>query len=143
MVGPGGGAVKALLPLVLAAGCFWHTYPRLMATHVDLLVAMARKGTDLVAAGLFAPESLPELVYPLERAEAFARIARAKAGPAAPPSLGAFDALLGRYRAFLEALDRVRRADRGEAARTALAPALAAVEDAAKRVRSALATERR
>jgi len=134
--------VKALVPLVLASGCFWHTYPRLLATHVDLLVAMARKGTDLVAAGRFAPESMPELAYPLERAEAFARTARAKAGTAPPPSLAAFEGLLERYRSFLETLDRVRRVERGAAARAALAPALADVEAAADRVRAALGAER-
>src|SRR5205814_6177892 len=67
MVGGGGVRVKAAFALVLLAGCFWRTYGRLAATHVDLLVAMARKGTDLVASGRLSAESMPELTYPLER----------------------------------------------------------------------------
>jgi len=108
-----------------------------------LLVAMARKHTDLVASGRLTAESMPELTYPLERAEAFAREARARSGGAPPASLKALDALCGRYRAFVDALDRVRRERSGEAARAALADPLAAVEGAAESVRVALRAERR
>jgi len=128
---------------VLFAGCFWRTYGRLAATHAELLVFTARKGTDLVASGRFTAESMPELTYPLERAEAFARAARARSAGAAPASLDALDALCARYRAFVDALDRVRRERSGEAARAALAGPLAAVEAAAESVRVALRAERR
>jgi len=53
------------------------------------MVGIARKAADLVAAGRFTAESLPELTYPLERAEAFARQARERAGGDAPASLSA------------------------------------------------------
>ena len=103
----------------------------------------ARKGTDLVASGRFTAESMPELTYPLERAQAFARAARTRSAGAAPASLDALDALCARYRAFVDALDRVRRERSGEAARAALAGPLAAVEAAAESVRVALRAERR
>ena len=107
---------------------------------------MARKGTDLVASGRLTAESMPELTYPLERAEAFAREAdqrTAQRNGFRPPSLDAFDDLVARYREFLVALDRVRRERSGEAARAALAQPLAAVEAAAESVRVALRSERR
>src|SRR5438046_3099132 len=86
---------------------------------------------------------LPALTYRLERAEAFARAARTRSAGAAPASLDALDALCARYRAFVDALDRVRRERSGEAARAALAGPLAAVEAAAESVRVALRAERR
>src|SRR5205814_2235774 len=73
IVGGGGARVKAALALALLAGCFWRTYGRLAATHAELLVAMARKHTDLVASGRLTAESMPELTYPPERAQAVAR----------------------------------------------------------------------
>jgi len=127
--------------LVLLAGCFWRTYGRLAATHVDLLVAMARKGTDLVASGRLTAESMPELTYPLERAQAFVHDARARSRAAPSPSLDALDALCARYQAFVDALDRVRRERSGEAARTALAEPLARVEASGEAVRAALRAE--
>jgi hypothetical protein len=142
IVGPRGDRVKAAF-LVLLAGCFWHSYGSLAATHVDLLVAMANKGADLVSSGRFGAENMPELTYPLERAEAFAHTARARAGQAPPASLLAFEELLTRYRTFVDALDRTRRAAKGDEARAALAEPLAAVEGSAAAVHAALATERK
>ena len=134
--------VKAVaLCVVLASaltGCFWHSYGRLALTHVDLLEALARKGADLVASGRLTAESMPELTYPLERAQAFAKQAHARAGDAPPASLAAFDTLVSRYRAFVDALDRVRREQRGADARAALEEPLHAVEDAAAAARVAL-----
>jgi len=86
IVGPRDHRVKATL-LLLLAGCFWRSYPSLATTHAELLVAMARKGSDLVSSGRFGAENMPELTYPLERADAFAHTARARAGSAPPPSL--------------------------------------------------------
>ncbi|HEV7730742.1 MAG TPA: hypothetical protein VGR62_01205 [Candidatus Binatia bacterium] len=113
-----------------------------MTTHAQLLVSMAKKGVDLVGANRVTAESMPELTYPLERAQAFAREAHERAGDAAPPSLAAFDELVARYQAFVDALDRDRRDQRGAPAAAALAPALAAVEAAAAAVEAALAAER-
>ena len=112
-----------------------------MRTHTELLVAFARKGRDLVATGRFTAESLPELTYPLERADAFARQARERAGSDAPPSLAQFEVLIARSRAFVDAVDRTRREQRGVDAAAALAGPLRAVEDAAAAVNEALRRE--
>ena len=96
MVSAGDGRVKAALVVLVLAGCFWRTYGRLAATHVEVLTAMARKGADLVASGRLTAESMPELTYPLERAQAFARTARERSGEAPPASLAAFAELLER-----------------------------------------------
>jgi len=126
---------------LLLSGCFWRSYPRQATTHAELLKAMAHKGVDLVVLGRLTAESMPELTYPLERAGAFVDAAAARAGAAPPTSLAALRALCDRYRALLDALDRVRRAERGAAAGEQLAPALAAVDAAAAEVRRALAAE--
>src|SRR5881397_577206 len=112
MVGPGGTSVKAALAFVLLAGCFWRSYGRAVATHVEVLLGMARKGVDLVAN------------------------ARARAAGRPPGSLLAFEALLVRYRSFLDALDRVRRQQSGAAAGRTLQAPLAAVEAAGEAVRA-------
>ena len=96
---------------------------------------------DLVASGRLTAESMPELTYPLERAQAFAKQAHARAGDAPPASLAAFETLVARYRAFVDALDRVRREQRGADARAALEEPLKAVEDAANATRAALRGE--
>jgi len=143
MVGPGGTSVKAALAFVLLAGCFWRSYGRAVATHVEVLLGMARKGVDLVANGRLTAESMPELTYPLERAQAFAETARARAAGRPPGSLLAFEALLVRYRSFLDALDRVRRQQSGAAAGRTLQAPLAAVEAAGEAVRASLRSEGR
>jgi hypothetical protein len=128
--------------LLLVSGCFWRTYGRQAEAHADLLVAMAHKGVDLVASGRLTAESLPELTYPLERAEAFAHTARTRSRDPRPRSLDALDALVARYREFVDAVDRTRREQTGDAARAALAEPLARVEAAAAAVRAALRAER-
>jgi hypothetical protein len=143
MLGAGGRRVKAapLLALALAA-CFWRGYGRLAATHAELLAAIARKGYDLVAAGRLTAESMPELTYPLERAQAFVADAGRRAGSARPPSLGALETLVERYRRFIDVLDRVRRA-RTTAGRRELAARLREVRAAARQTRAALRAEHR
>jgi hypothetical protein len=142
MVGGTGGRVKAALVLVLVLGCFWRSYGRLAATHVEVLENIARKGADLLAGGRMTAETMPELTYPYERAQAFARTAAARSDGAPPASLAAFERLLAAYRGFLDTLDRVRRELDGDAARAALAGPLAAVEAAGEEVRQALRAER-
>jgi hypothetical protein len=142
MVSADRSTVKAALALALLAGCFWRSYGRLAATHTDLLVAMARKGADLVAAARLTAETLPELTYPLERAQAFAHDARARSHDP-PASLVALEALIARYRDFLDTLDQTRRQQTGAPARTALAQPLAHVEQAAAAVHAALRAEDR
>jgi hypothetical protein len=143
MVGRGDARVKAIACLLGAAlaGCFWRSYAPRLRTHAEVMVAIARKAVDLVASGRFTAESLPELTYPLERAEAFGREARRRAGAGAPASLAAFEALIARYRVFVDALDRTRRERRGAEAAVALAAPLRAVEDAAAAVDEALRRE--
>ena len=142
MVGGARGRVKAVVALALIAGCFSWSYGREVATHAEVLVAMAHKGADLVAGGRLTAESLPELTYPLERAQAFVRAREARGG-APPPSLVELERLIDRYRAFLDALDRVRREQSGDAARAALSGPLAAAEAAGAAVREALRAEGR
>jgi hypothetical protein len=92
-----GGRVKAIalvLTLAMLAGCFWRSYGARLGMHTDLLLAMTRKGVDLVKSDRFAPENSPELHYPLERAQAYAARARWKSGDDPPGSLRAFDSLL-------------------------------------------------
>lgn len=143
MVGPGAPRVKAIVCVVVLAlaGCFWRSYGPRLRTHAEVMVSIARKGVDLVSTGRFTAESMPELTYPLERADAFARQARARAGADPPASLAAFETLIGRYRAFVDALDRTRRERRGADAAAALAPHLQAVEEAAAAVNEALRRE--
>ena len=147
IVGGSRRRVKVVLALVinlsLLGACFWRSYGKATATHADLLVAMARKGADLVASGRLTAESLPELTYPLERADAFLRAAAARSTDHPPPSLRALEDLRARYQEFLDALDRVRREKSGEAARAALAEPLAMVERAGEGVRAALHAEGR
>lgn len=140
MVGGAGLGIKAAVVLGLLSGCFWHSYGRQAATHTDVLVGIARKGVDLAASGRFTAESMPELTYPLERAEAFARAAARATTP--PPSLAAFETLVARYRELVDAIDRARR-DRSVPPGEHLAQPLAAVEEAAQTVRAALHAEGR
>jgi hypothetical protein len=142
MLGGGTPWVKAIacIGCVAIIGCFWRSYAPRMRAHAEVMVSIARKAVDLVATGRFTAESIPELTYPLERADAFARQARRSAGADPPPSLAAFEELIARYRAFVDALDRTRRAQRGAAA-AALAGPLRAVEDAAAAVNEALGRE--
>jgi hypothetical protein len=141
MVGGGVCRVKAALVLALLAGCFWRSYGRQAATHVDVLLGIARKGADLVGNGRLTAESMPELTYPLERAVAFADRAARGSGEARPQSLREFQTLITRYREFVDALDRARREQAPEEARRALAEPLAAVERAGAQVRAALRAE--
>ena len=147
IVGGSRRRVKVVLTLVvnlsLLGACSWRSYGKATATHADLLVAMARKGADLVASGRLTAESMPELTYPLERADAFLHAAAARSTDQPPASLRALQDLRARYQEFLDALDRVRREKSGDAARAALAEPLATVERAGEGVRAALHAEGR
>jgi hypothetical protein len=128
--------------MALLGACFWHSYAPRMRTYAEVMVSIAHKGADLVRTGHFTAESVPELTYPLERAEAFAREVRGHAGAEPPGSLLAFETLIARYRSFIDALDRRRREHApGDAAAT-LAEPLRAVDDAAADVDQALRRER-
>jgi hypothetical protein len=144
MVGGAPGGVKGTVIggllglLVVAVACGGAAAARQEArTHADVLESIARKGADLVRSGRLVAESMPELTYPLERAQAFARTARDRAR-LEPAALAALDALVERYRAFVDTLDRVRREHEPTEAARVLAVRLAAVEDAAALLRAAL-----
>jgi hypothetical protein len=126
---------------VLLAGCFWRTYGGRLAMHADLLVEMAEKGTDLVDADRFTPESLPELLYPLDRARSFAAEAARRSGDRPPESLRAFEVLLAAYGELCGLADESRR-ETGRS-QTALHDALARVRERAADVHRALAAEGR
>jgi hypothetical protein len=143
MVGAWRRTVKATLALVALAGCSWRAYGPEAAAHAEVLAAIARKGVDLVASDRLTAESMPELTYPLERAQAFVHERTGRAGAHPPGSLLALERLIERYRTLLDTLDRVRRAPPPEGARAALAPALAAVEAGAREVHAALVAEGR
>jgi hypothetical protein len=128
---------------VLAAGCFWRSYGARMAMHTDLLVAMTRKGTDLVKTVRFTPENLPELHYPLDRARAFAADAARRSGQEPPPSLQAFEKLLAAYGEFCRVVDDVRTARFEGARRQMLREAARSVRQNAAAVRGALTAEGR
>src|SRR5262245_14598239 len=141
--GPAGRVKVALVLLVALTACFWRSYGRAAVTHTDLLIALARKGAALVVSGRFTAESMPELTYPLERAQAFVQTAHAKSGNAPPPSLTALETLLARYQHFVDTLDLTRRTTNGPAAEAALATPLHDVETAADAVHAALRAEGR
>ena len=134
-------ALAALLCVAVVSGCYWRSYPDRVRTHTELLVAFARKARDLVATGRFTAESLPELTYPLERAAAYAAEGRRRAATA-PASLVAFEALVARYRAFVDLVDETRRSRRGPEAAKALDEPLAALEADARAVTAMLDLER-
>lgn len=146
IVGRAPRSVKAIVlasALLALPGCFWRSYGARIAMHTSLLVSMAHKGVDLVRARAFAPENLPELHYPLERAAAYAQAARRHAGDRPPASLAAFETLLVRYATFCQVADDARRTGPTRGGRDALRRAEHDVRDAARAVRSALAREGR
>jgi hypothetical protein len=140
MLGSVRRGVKAAALFLILTGCLGSRLERAAAAHVDVLTGTARKGADLVASGRLTAENMPELTYPLERAASFARTVRARGAPAWLP---AFDDLVGRYRDFVDTLDRIRREERGAAATAALREPLAAVDETAERVRAALRSSAR
>jgi hypothetical protein len=145
-VGAPVGTVKAIALIgaaVLAAGCFWRSYGARMAMHTDVLLAMTRKGTDLVKTGRFTPENLPELHYPLDRARSFAVDAARRSGQEPPPSLRAFEELLTAYGEFCRVIDVVRTARLEGVRRRMLREAARSVRRDAAAVRGALAAEGR
>lgn len=140
MVGAGmrrAGALRAAalaLALLGAAGCYWQRYPRLVETHLDLMLEFSAKLRGFAEDGeRIAAASWGEFTYPLERARDFSRIVSSRHGGRG--SLAAFDravaayaelvadpAILDRADAIAE-IDRLRSriGDEARAARAALA----------------------
>lgn len=109
--------------------------------HADLLVDMAAKGTDLVDANRSTPDTLPELLYPLDRARSFAAEAARRSGDHPPESLRAFEALLAAYAELCGLADESRRA--AGTPPTGVQETMARVRDRAADVHRALAAEGR
>ena len=135
--------MAVLVVCVLSAGCFWRSYGARMDMHTDLLLSMTHKGADLVRGHRFAPENLPELLYPLDRAREFAARAHRHGAADPPASLGAFDALLAAYAEFCRIADDLRHAGGDVPDGSRLSGAVDGVEGAAGAVRRALAAEGR
>ena len=95
-----------LLPLVLGS-CYWLKYGKLMRTHVDLLLSMAKKMSDLLEdRRTVTPTMMDEFSYPLERARDFVRIVRPRY--AERRSLQAFALFLDTYTALVREMERLR-----------------------------------
>jgi len=114
--------------LMMLGGCYWSRYPELMETHLVLLDEFSAK-LDHVARseGRVPIESLPEFVYPLERAQDFARIAAQRYPDRA--SLRQFREALDRYGVLVDdpaQLLQPGAADRIERGRAALQQAIRA-----------------
>lgn len=101
---------SALLLLPLAVGgCYWLKYGKLMRTHVDLLLSMARKMNDLLEDRRTI--SMQEFSYPLERARDFVRIVSSRY--AERQSLQAFKSFLDTYAELVKEADRAQGRDEG------------------------------
>src|SRR5262245_12169683 len=94
-------ATLAMLLCSLAiGGCYWLKYGKLMRTHVDLLLSMADKMTNLLEDGqTVTPTMMNEFSYPLDRAGDFVRIvhphyAERKSLQEFGPCLDAYDTLV-------------------------------------------------
>jgi hypothetical protein len=127
------------LALVLAAGCYWSKYDKLTRTHVELLLAMARKLDGVTQAEDRPPPSFAEYRYPLERARDFTRIVAGRFGDR--PSLIAFRAFTDAYERVLTAAEALRDGDAD--ARAELARAQARLQSEAGVVSRALDAEAR
>ena len=139
---PGSRSARAALALALALvalpGCYWRQYPRLMETHLSLLLEYADKLLGLAQDHrVVPPERWGEFTYPLERARDFARIARKRFPDRA--SLTSFDVAVERYAALVADPRVLEPAD----AAANVAAQLASLRQAADAARQALDREQR
>ena len=129
--------VVALLAVGALGGCYWRQYPRLMETHLGLMIEFAEKLESLAEAGrVVPPERWGEFTYPLERARDFARIAAKRYPDRA--SLASFDRAVSVYGALV-ADPRILD---GPDAESDVARQVAELRLAAEEVRVELARER-
>ncbi len=95
---------------LLAAGCYWQRYPRLVRTHLDLLSDYAAKLQQFAEDHVVVPtERWGEFTYPLERARDFSRIVAGRWPGRA--SLVAFDRAVEAYAALVADGAILARAD--------------------------------
>jgi len=99
--------VIVLLVLLALGGCYWLKYGKLMRTHIDLLISMSKKMSDLLEdQRAVTPNMMDEFSYPLERARDFVRIVSSRY--AKRQSLQAFSHFLDTYAELLKEIDRLR-----------------------------------
>jgi hypothetical protein len=92
---------------LLLGGCYWLKYGKLMRTHIDLLLSMAKKMGDLLEdRRTITPSMLDEFTYPLERARDFVRIVSPRYGERR--SLQAFSHFLDAYAQLVQETERLR-----------------------------------
>ena len=126
-----------LLPVLLVGSCYWSRYDDLMETHLELLQMYAAKLVAVAASGRpLPPQDWAEFVYPLDRAEDFARIA-ARRYPDRD-SLARFREVLERYGDMVADPAVLRREDASET----LGRQQAALDGSIVRVRRSLDEER-
>jgi hypothetical protein len=102
--------VPLLLFLLGLSGCYWLKYGKLMRTHVDLLLSMSKKMSDLLEDHrTITPNTMDEFSYPLERARDFVRIVSSRY--AGRQSLQAFTRFLDTYAELLKEIDQLRMQD--------------------------------
>lgn len=96
-----------VLLLLAVGGCYWLKYGKLMRTHVDLLLSMSQKMSDLLEDHrTISPTMMNEFSYPLDRARDFARIVGQRY--AKRRSLQAFNQFLDVYAELVKETDRLR-----------------------------------
>lgn len=119
---------RLLAVLLVLAGCYWSRYPELMETHLVLLDEFSAKLVYLAKNDGGVPMAdWNEFVYPLERAQDFARIAAQRFPDRT--SLAEFRVALERYAVLVDdptIFGRPGVADRLEGRRSALEKAIAA-----------------
>ena len=127
-----------LVVLVVVPACLWRSYGEIMAVHVDVLLALADKTVANAEAGRRPTSNdVVELTYPLQRGQQFAHQFE---GYRERDSYRHFVALLGRYEAFVQAIDAARvDPRRWEALQASLKSDVAILHDDAAQVRAALA----
>ncbi|MDG2307418.1 MAG: hypothetical protein P8R42_22755 [Candidatus Binatia bacterium] len=119
---------RLLAVLLVLAGCYWSRYPELMETHLVLLDEFSGKLVYLAKNDGGVPMAdWNEFVYPLERAQDFARIAAQRFPDRT--SLAEFRVALERYAVLVDDPTMFGRAgvvEELEGRRSALEKAIAA-----------------
>jgi hypothetical protein len=100
-----------LFPLS-TSGCYWLKYGKLMRTHVELLLSMAQKMSDLLEdRRTITPTMMNEFSYPLDRARDFVRIVGQRY--AERGSLQAFVEFLDTYTELVKETEQLRMQNEG------------------------------
>jgi hypothetical protein len=126
-------ALLLFFPLSIS-GCYWLKYGKLMRTHIDLLLSMARKLNDLLED--HRPIVPQEFSYPLERARDFVRIVSSRY--AGQRSLQAFNDFLDAYAEVVKEADRLQRQNED---RSGFRKRVAALQEQGEKVKAILAEE--